>query len=424
VRYLHINQWDTRGGSARVSLRLHQEMTRLGVDSHLMVYGRTGIPRLPVPGSSLLVEESWCRWIDNQARIIQKALHREDRFYASTWMLPLRSRFRNADVVQIYGLSGGYFSFSALPILSSRKPLIWWLTDPWQFTGNCCYPGSCKQWMTGCTACVSCSTDSERKAIERNWKLKKVVYNRTQALVVAPSKWLYNLAKQSPIMKHFRIEYVPNGVETEVFRPLDRQVMRRLWNVPEDVRCIMISTSTFSDPRKGSQQIGPILEKVKGLSGGMNIHVLFVGRRHAPLEQLLSQYFPFTPTGFIEEARLMATLYNAADLLLHPSLDENLSNMTCDCMSSGTPVFCFDVGGMRDIIADGRNGLASPAGDCNGLARGVVDYLKGEYLPPDVRQVCADIIRRRHTVANEAAQILKLAEALIEERQTKTEERS
>lgn len=422
MKYLHINQWDTRGGSARVSLRLHLEMLRRGVDSHLMVAGRTGIPREPVPCSSLLAEEWWLQRMDDAIRSLSKMSGTEDRFYASSWMLPVRKRFQDADVVQIYGISGGYFAYPVLPLLSRKKPLIWWLTDPWLFTGKCTYPGACEAWKTGCGNCGLCGSAAERRVTERNWQFKRRVYERTKGCLVAPSKWLYGLAKSSPLMQAFRIEYVPNGVDTDVFRPLDRGVMRRLWGVPEKARIVLMSTSTFSDPRKGALLIGPILERVRALSEGMEIHVLFAGRRHPPLEAALAKYLPFTPTGFIEEARLMATLYNAADLLLHPSLDENLSNMTCDCMACGTPVFCFDVGGMRDIVSDGRTGMAAKAGDCEALACAIVAHLKGEFLPEDVRDICANVIRSGFTVKDEAGRILELAGALVEERGTMARE--
>src|ERR671938_490171 len=61
--------------------------------------------------------------------------------------------FRAADVVQLYNLHGSYFSFTALPRLTSRRPTFWILQDQWAMTGHVAYSHDCERWRVGCGSC-------------------------------------------------------------------------------------------------------------------------------------------------------------------------------------------------------------------------------------------------------------------------------
>ena len=58
---------------------------------------------------------------------------------------------------------------------------------------------------------------------------------------------------------------------------------------------------------------------------------------------------------------MLTSLYSAADVLVAPSRQENLSLTVLESLSCGTPVVTFDIGGMPDMIKDEHNGwLARP----------------------------------------------------------------
>ncbi|NWG73193.1 MAG: TIGR03088 family PEP-CTERM/XrtA system glycosyltransferase [Rubrivivax sp.] len=55
-----------------------------------------------------------------------------------------------------------------------------------------------------------------------------------------------------------------------------------------------------------------------------------------------------------------------------PSLAEGISNTILEAMASGLPVLATAVGGNADLVEEGVTGLLVPAGDVNGMARGLV----------------------------------------------------
>jgi glycosyltransferase involved in cell wall biosynthesis len=64
--------------------------------------------------------------------------------------------------------------------------------------------------------------------------------------------------------------------------------------------------------------------------------------------------------GFVDEIHAaMAGL----DVMLHPSSAEGLGTAVIDAMALGVPPIAFRVGGLPELIDDGRSGLLVPAGD-------------------------------------------------------------
>jgi glycosyltransferase involved in cell wall biosynthesis len=73
--------------------------------------------------------------------------------------------------------------------------------------------------------------------------------------------------------------------------------------------------------------------------------------------------------------RELSSVYGALDVLVLPSLNEGTSVTAIEAMAAGVPVVATTVGGMPDLVADGRTGLLAPSGDVVALADHVVRLL-------------------------------------------------
>ena len=56
----------------------------------------------------------------------------------------------------------------------------------------------------------------------------------------------------------------------------------------------------------------------------------------------------------------MAALYREADIMLNPSLADNMPNSVLESMASGVPVVSTDVGGVPYMVQDGVTALLVP----------------------------------------------------------------
>ena len=54
----------------------------------------------------------------------------------------------------------------------------------------------------------------------------------------------------------------------------------------------------------------------------------------------------------------------ASDIFAMPSLKEGLGVAALEAMASGLPVIASDVGGLREVVEDGRTGIIVPPANC------------------------------------------------------------
>ena len=61
-----------------------------------------------------------------------------------------------------------------------------------------------------------------------------------------------------------------------------------------------------------------------------------------------------------------------AEVVVVPSFGEGFGMVALEAMERGRPVIASDVGGLPEIVADGRTGLLVPPGDVEALAAAIV----------------------------------------------------
>ena len=83
--------------------------------------------------------------------------------------------------------------------------------------------------------------------------------------------------------------------------------------------------------------------------------------------------------GFVPHSHLVDN-YRRADVLINPSLSEAFGMSLVEAMAVGTPVVAAQVGGMVDIVEDGKTGLLVEPGNAEALAAGILSILSNPEL--------------------------------------------
>jgi glycosyltransferase involved in cell wall biosynthesis len=164
-----------------------------------------------------------------------------------------------------------------------------------------------------------------------------------------------------------------NGVNPAEYSPEDRAVIRHEWGVPVDAKVIGCTSS---------------LGSVKGLEGLITafgrvatdhpeIHLVLSGE--GPEETALKRVAEASGVsdrvvfaGFTAEPTRAAAAYDIAVL---NSEVEGFPNAVVEYMAAGTPVVSTRVGGVPEILTDGRNGLLIEPGDLDALVAGLRSLL-------------------------------------------------
>jgi glycosyltransferase involved in cell wall biosynthesis len=375
MNILHLSTEYNLGGSGRAAHRIHSSLLRRGHTSRMLVSGSVyGVPEAGPIWRTL----PW-RAGDWLARSFTEALSLQYLFLPSSWALLRHPWFRAADVVQLYNTHGGYFSHSVLGVASRRKPFVWRLSDMWPLTGHCCYSYECDRWKTGCGSCPLLSDEpalrEDRTALL--WRAKRSIYADAKVTLVAPSRWIAGLAAQSPLVQHWPLEIIPNGLNLKVFRPIARAAAREVLGLPQEEALILFSSVETKAYRKGGTFVAEAVQRLKG-NTRTPFRLLVVGNRAAEWEQAVD--VPVTAIDAVKDDHLLATVYSAADVFVHPALADNLPNGVLESLACGTPVVAFDVGGVGEAVRPMETGYLARHNDAQDLAAGLQQLLDDDDL--------------------------------------------
>jgi glycosyltransferase involved in cell wall biosynthesis len=105
------------------------------------------------------------------------------------------------------------------------------------------------------------------------------------------------------------------------------------------------------------------------------LHVIGSGARSELVERLVADLPEQTRwTRALSTDEVVAAL-DASTLLVLPSRSEGLGRVIVEALCRGRPVLAAAVGGIRDIVRDGENGVLVPPGDTQALAEALVRLL-------------------------------------------------
>jgi glycosyltransferase involved in cell wall biosynthesis len=97
----------------------------------------------------------------------------------------------------------------------------------------------------------------------------------------------------------------------------------------------------------------------------------------------ISQHFHFL--GWQSQEDLLK-IYSQADIFVMPSLIEAFGVVFLEAMAAGLPVIGTRVGGIPEIIEDGRNGLLVEAGDVPAMGKAIISIMGDQGLRERLRQ--------------------------------------
>jgi glycosyltransferase involved in cell wall biosynthesis len=76
----------------------------------------------------------------------------------------------------------------------------------------------------------------------------------------------------------------------------------------------------------------------------------------------------------------LAEAYASSDLFVFPSTTDTFGNVIIEAQAAGLPAIVSDVGGPRELVTDGANGLVTKALDATDFTRAIRRLVKDEPL--------------------------------------------
>jgi len=403
LNIVQISTFDNFGGAALVALRLHKAYNRQGHNPVMLV------------GNKLSEDKKMISIRDPKDNFFWEICSREGLQYwkyLSSFEIPMKAEFEQADILQFHNIHGDYFSYQALPGLTRLKPAVWTLHDMQSFTGHCAFSLDCGKWETGCGECplLGAYPALEKDTTALLWKNKKEIYARTAVEIVVPSKWLYDTVKKS-ILAEKDIHLIYNGIDTTVFRPRPKAEMRKKLNI-DPGRTVLLTSAAggTTNPQKGGAYL---LDALRNIKIEADVVLVSVGDKDASHD---IKGVKWMNTGHIFGEEAIAEWYCAADLFLFPSVADNCPLVILEAMACGLPVVTFDTGGIPELVRHMETGYVAKHRDVDDFVKGLEIFISNEGLRKSTGNRARAIAEKDFTVDKMAASYLELYYDVIERR--------
>lgn len=355
-------------------MRLHRALRETGIDSHLLVQEKSCDDDY-VFGAKTTLEE-WLNKFRPSLDTIPLRLYRKRKklLFSTSW-IPSNTQLNkirkiDPDIVHLHWINGGFLNIEDLKKIN--KPIVWTLHDNWAFTGGCHIMWDCEKYKQSCGSCHILESVRERDLSRLVWKRKEKAYSKINNLtIVGLSKWITNCAEESSLFSGKRMLTIPNAIDTDEFKPMERWTARERLKLSQSKQVILFGAhNAVTDLNKG---FGEFYNSVNGLDRN-NIEIVVFGNK----EQNNPNLFKFKThyMGIIENDESLVELYNAADVMVVPSKQEAFGQTAIEAMACGIPVVGFGKTGLLDIVDHKVNGYLAEPFDIKDLTTGI-DWILG-----------------------------------------------
>jgi len=207
--------------------------------------------------------------------------------------------------------------------------------------------------------------------------LIKLVCRRASAVIFV-SEYLAKEAEHLYSILPEKLSVINCGVNTEVFCPQDKIVLRKKIGLPSDKKIILFVGNLVKV--KGVNFLLEAFPDILSREPDVLAVVIGEGEEKSGLETLAKDL------GIEEFVRFekfkshleVASWISASDVFVLPSLKEGFGLVALEALSSGVPVVASRTGGLPEFVKDGENGFLVEPGDPSKIAEKVEVLLKDD----------------------------------------------
>ncbi|MDR1130056.1 MAG: glycosyltransferase [Prevotellaceae bacterium] len=369
MKVLHVNYFDDYGGAAIAGLRIFKAQRKYGIDARmLVVIQNTDIPDIsPVSKTTFwrikLFFKISTLLVNKLNKSTNPVLHSINLFGSG---LHRQINKTDCDIVHLHWINREMLSIREISKIS--KPVVWTLHDSWAFCGAEHHPNGLDDDLY-----ARDYLPKQYKGFNINrWvlKRKKRLWKNKSFRIVTPSSWETESAKKSSLFANNEVITVPNCLDPDIFKPIDKNVAKGILNLRPDKRYILFGAAEVNKmPVKGGDLLKSALEIFIEKYKPQDVELLIFGS--SSYDSFSDIDLPVHFLGTIHSEYAMSLVYNSADVMLVPSRMDNLPQTATEPASCGTPVVCFSVGGLVDIVEHKSTGYIAGRFDFEDFAEGI-----------------------------------------------------
>src|SRR3954447_1269453 len=163
-----------------------------------------------------------------------------------------------------------------------------------------------------------------------------------------------------------KLKILPRGLDTDLFNPVRRDLF--FWPGSgangKEIRLLYVGRISRE---KDLDVLAAAYKKIR--EAGQAVKLYLVG--DGPYAEALADALPDAVfLGYLKGEKL-ASAYASADVFVFPSTTDTFGNVILEAQASGLPVIVSDLGGPKELVADGKTGFVTKAHDADDFARAI-----------------------------------------------------
>lgn len=372
MKILIINTTDIIGGAANLAWQLGKELKSQGHKvNYLVGYKYTDSSDVAIINDNFLSKiirkysgNNTLRYL----RFIRSFVFANDIDFGANDEIINNPWFKEADVIHLHNLHGGYFKLSAIKEIAKRKPTIWTLHDMWAITSHCGFCFECKRFnkgrhfTPGIFHYVPLLWDNSKYL----WNKKHEIYQKSNFEIVSTSNWLKEMSVGTTMFGIKKINKIVNGIDTKLFKPSDKFMARQNIELPLNKKIILGMFSGSSGDKRKRFNIYKDVARI--FENNNDFIFLCVGRLKERFVDKNIYYYPYE-----KNQKRTASFYSASDLLFMPSAMENCSLTVLEAGACGIPVLVFNNSGFSEIKGSNFLEEGTPIADIKNVILQLID---------------------------------------------------
>ncbi|MBX9108674.1 glycosyltransferase family 4 protein [Parabacteroides johnsonii] len=400
MKIVILNTSERTGGAAVAAGRLGKALRQAGIQVDKLIRENTWLNRFRFYWERLII-------------FLCNHLNRKNLFavsIANTGMdLSGHPLVKDADIIHLHWINQGFLSLKDIEeLVKLNKPIVWTMHDMWPCTGICHHARDCEKFQMICESCFFLK--SKGKDLSTSVFDKKLsLYKEANITFVGCSRWLSGKAKKSYLLRDKTVLSIPNPIDTEVYHPMDQDMTRELLGLPSGKRLLLFGALNVTDKRKGIDYLIEALRKIEK----QDVELVVFGQAKDDIRGLFP--VPIHSMGYLSDESKIVALYNAVDMFITSSLEENLPNTIMESMACGTPCVGFEIGGIPEMIDHKINGYVASYKDASDLANGIRWVLEHEDQQA-LSDACVKKVQENYTEEVVAKQYMALYKRLLHQK--------
>ena len=267
------------------------------------------------------------------------------------------SELNDCNVLNLHWINNSTFSINL--INKFNKPIVWTLHDCWPILGlnHHCNDSEFVNYIDE-NYQFSKANSLLQFFDKLNLKRKNYVYKgkNKDLIFVSPTKWLLNRAKKSFLTKNCKILHIPNPYNENQFFLSSEFESKKYFNIKAEDFVVCFGAKNFlSDMNKGWDLVYSSLKslpeylqnKVTLITFGDKLPTKSIS--NLKLKKIIN--FPF-----INDYKFLNKIYNASNLLIFPSRNENMPQVVVEALACGCRVYAYKVGGIPELVISNAHG--------------------------------------------------------------------